>query len=52
MACSGRVRSPELSFGEFIKLTPDELREQLSALEVEPCLFHKSQAAVLVTGLG
>ena len=25
------LRLPELSFGEFLKLTPDELREQLSA---------------------
>jgi hypothetical protein len=30
------LRLPEMSFGEFLKLTPDELREQLSAQEVEP----------------
>jgi hypothetical protein len=27
---------PEMSFGEFLKLTPDKLREQLSAQEVAP----------------
>ena len=27
---------PEMSFGEFLKLTPDELREQLSAQRVAP----------------
>ena len=27
---------PEMSFGESLKLTPDELREQLSAQEVAP----------------
>jgi hypothetical protein len=30
------VRLPEMSFGEFLKLTPDELREQLSAQDVAP----------------
>jgi hypothetical protein len=30
------LRPPEMSFGEFLKLTPDELREQLSAQEVAP----------------
>ena len=28
------LKLPEMSFGEFLKLTPDELREQLSAQEV------------------
>jgi hypothetical protein len=28
------LKLPEISFGEFLKLTPDELREQLSAQEV------------------
>jgi hypothetical protein len=28
------LKVPELSFGEFLKLTPDELREQLSAQKV------------------
>ena len=30
------LKLPELSFGEFLKLTPNELREQLSAQEVAP----------------
>ena len=30
------LKLPEMSFGEFLKLTPDELREQLSAQEVAP----------------
>jgi hypothetical protein len=30
------LRLPELSFGEFLRLTPEELREQLSAQEVTP----------------
>jgi len=30
------LRLPEMSFGEFLKLTPDELREQLSAQDVAP----------------
>jgi hypothetical protein len=30
------LKLPEMSFGEFLKLNPDELREQLSALEVTP----------------
>ncbi len=30
------LRLPEMSFGEFLKLNLDELREQLSAQEVEP----------------
>jgi hypothetical protein len=30
------LRIPAMSFGEFLKLTPDELREQLSAQEVAP----------------
>ncbi len=30
------LRLPEMSFGEFLKLTPDELREQLSAQDVTP----------------
>ena len=30
------LKPPELSFGEFLKLTPDELRQQLSAQEVAP----------------
>jgi hypothetical protein len=30
------LRLPEMSFGEFLRLTPDELREQLSAQEVAP----------------
>ena len=30
------LKLPEMSFGEFLKLTPDELREQLSAQEVTP----------------
>jgi hypothetical protein len=30
------LRLPELSFGEFLKLTPTELREQLSAQAVAP----------------
>jgi hypothetical protein len=30
------LKLPEMSFGEFLKLTPDELREQLSAKEVAP----------------
>jgi hypothetical protein len=30
------LKLPELSFGEFLKLTPDELREQLSVQEVAP----------------
>ncbi|HEY4593466.1 MAG TPA: hypothetical protein VIJ61_13710, partial [Thermoanaerobaculia bacterium] len=30
------LRVPELSFGEFLKLTPGELRQQLSAQEVTP----------------
>jgi hypothetical protein len=30
------LKVPELSFGEFLKLTPDELREQLSAQKVVP----------------
>ena len=30
------LKVPELSFGEFLKLTPDELREQLSAQDVAP----------------
>ena len=30
------LRLPEMSFGAFLKLTPDELREQLSAQEVAP----------------
>jgi hypothetical protein len=30
------LKLPEMSFGEFLRLTPDELREQLSAQEVTP----------------
>jgi hypothetical protein len=30
------LRLPELSFGEFLRLTPEELREQLSVQEVTP----------------
>jgi hypothetical protein len=30
------LKLPEMSFGEFLNLTPDELREQLSAKEVAP----------------
>ena len=30
------VRVPEMSFGEFLKLTPEELRKQLSAQQVAP----------------
>ena len=30
------LKLPEMSFGEFLKLTPDGLREQLSAQEVAP----------------
>ena len=30
------LRLPEMSFGEFLKLSPDELREQLSAQSVAP----------------
>jgi hypothetical protein len=30
------LKLPEMSFGEFLKLTPDELREQLSAQQVAP----------------
>jgi hypothetical protein len=30
------LKLPEMSFGEFLKLNPDELREQLSAQEVAP----------------
>jgi hypothetical protein len=30
------LKLPELSLGEFLKLTPDELRQQLSAKEVAP----------------
>src|SRR4051794_10207527 len=30
------LRLPDLSFGEFLKLTPDELRQQLSALGDRP----------------
>ena len=30
------LRLPGMSFGEFLKLTPDELREQLSAQDVAP----------------
>jgi hypothetical protein len=30
------LKLPEMSFGEFLKLTPDELKEQLSAKEVAP----------------
>jgi hypothetical protein len=30
------LRLPEMSFGAFLKLTPDELREQLSAQDVAP----------------
>jgi hypothetical protein len=30
------LRLPEMSFGEFLQLTPDELRKQLSAKEVAP----------------
>ena len=30
------VKLPDLSFWEFLKLTPEELREQLSALEGTP----------------
>ncbi len=30
------LKLPEMSFGEFLKLTPDELREQLSAQDVAP----------------
>ena len=30
------LKLPELSFWEFLKLTPEELREQLSAQEVAP----------------
>ena len=30
------LKLPEMSFGEFLKLTPDELREQLSAQRVTP----------------
>jgi hypothetical protein len=30
------LRLPEMSFGKFLKLTPDELRERLSAQEVAP----------------
>jgi hypothetical protein len=30
------LKLPEMSFGEFLKLTPDGLREQLSAQEVTP----------------
>ena len=30
------LRRADLSFGEFLKLTPAELREQLSALSVTP----------------
>jgi hypothetical protein len=30
------LKLPELSFGEFLKLTPDELREQLSDQDVAP----------------
>jgi hypothetical protein len=29
------LKLPEMSFGEFLKLTPDELREQLSAQDIE-----------------
>ena len=30
------LRLPEVSFGDFLKLTPDELREQLSGQDVAP----------------
>jgi hypothetical protein len=30
------LKLPDLSFGEFLKLTPDQLREQLSAMEHAP----------------
>jgi hypothetical protein len=30
------LKLPEMSFGEFLKMTPDELREQLSAQDVAP----------------
>jgi hypothetical protein len=30
------LKVPELSFGEFLKLTPEELREELSAQAVTP----------------
>jgi hypothetical protein len=30
------LKLPEMSFGEFLKLTPDELRQQLSAQDVTP----------------
>ena len=30
------LKLPEMSFGEFLKLSPDELREQLSAQDVAP----------------
>jgi hypothetical protein len=30
------LKLPEMSFGDFLKLTPDELREQLSAQKVAP----------------
>jgi hypothetical protein len=30
------LKLPEMSFGEFLELTPDELREQLSAQDVAP----------------
>lgn len=30
------LKLPEMSFGEFLKLTPDQLREQLSAQELAP----------------
>ena len=30
------LKLPEMSFGEFLRMTPDELREQLSAQDVAP----------------
>ena len=30
------LRLPEVSFGDFLKLTPDELQEQLSDQDVAP----------------
>ncbi len=34
--CLLGLKLPEMSFGEFLNLTPDELREQLSAQDVAP----------------
>jgi hypothetical protein len=31
-----RMKLPEVSFGEFLNLTPEELREELSAQAVTP----------------